>query len=105
MKALIKAHFTTNENIMIKLHIKVVIHRYCHESGNQTIDEDEAAVTAMSIHRSLRFAMSLGKKTYLKRSNYDCTIKTVHAHCRKMSNSCILFLMIFFSFRQCDLAL
>jgi hypothetical protein len=29
MKALIKAHFTTNENIIIKLHIKVVIHRYC----------------------------------------------------------------------------
>jgi hypothetical protein len=26
MKAHIKAHFTTNENIMIKLHIKVVIH-------------------------------------------------------------------------------
>jgi hypothetical protein len=32
------------------------------EESNQTIDEDEAAVTAMSIHRSLKFAMSLGKK-------------------------------------------
>jgi hypothetical protein len=32
MKAHFKAHFTTNENIMIKLHIKVVIHSYCHES-------------------------------------------------------------------------
>jgi hypothetical protein len=33
-----------------------------NEESNQTIDEDEAAVTAMSIHRSLKFAMSLGKK-------------------------------------------
>ena len=32
------------------------------EESNQTVDEDEAAVTAMSIHRSLKFAMFLGKK-------------------------------------------
>ena len=33
-----------------------------NEESNQTIDEDEAAVTAMSIHRSLKFAISLGEK-------------------------------------------
>ena len=33
MKAHIKAHFPTNENIMIKLHIKVVIHSYCLKSS------------------------------------------------------------------------
>ena len=38
-----------------------------NEGSNQTIDEDEAAVTAMSIHRSLKFAMSLGKKDLLEK--------------------------------------
>ena len=38
-----------------------------NEESNQTIDEDEAAVTAMSIHRSLKFAMSLGKKDLLEK--------------------------------------
>jgi hypothetical protein len=38
-----------------------------NEGSNQTIDKDEAAVTAMSIHRSLKFAMSLGKKDLLEK--------------------------------------
>ena len=38
-----------------------------NEGSNQTIDEDEAAVTAMSIHRSLKFAMPQGKKDLLEK--------------------------------------
>ena len=33
-----------------------------NEESNQTIDEDEAAVTAMSIHRSLKFAMTKNQR-------------------------------------------
>jgi hypothetical protein len=40
----------------------MVISNLVVEFFKQTIDEDEAAVTTMSIHRSLKFAMSLGKK-------------------------------------------
>ena len=38
-----------------------------NEESSQTIDEDEAAVTAMSIHRSLKFAMPQGKKDLLEK--------------------------------------
>ena len=41
-----------------------------NEESNQTIDEDEAAVTALSIHRSLKFAMSLGKKDLLEKIKF-----------------------------------
>ena len=33
-----------------------------NEESNQTIDEDEAGVTAMSIHRSLKFAMTKNQR-------------------------------------------
>jgi hypothetical protein len=46
---------------------QVVTSNSTNEESNQTIDEDEAAVTAMSIHRSLKFAMSLGKKDLLEK--------------------------------------
>ena len=38
-----------------------------NEESNQTVNEDEAAVTVMSIHRSLKFAMFLGKKDLLEK--------------------------------------
>jgi hypothetical protein len=64
---------TTIEQFRYRLHSQVtlsegkenhqaVTSNSTNEESNQTIDEDEAAVTAMSIHRSLKFAMSLGKK-------------------------------------------
>ena len=37
------------------------------DDETHTDDDDSAAVTAMSIHRSLRFAMSLGKKELLEK--------------------------------------
>jgi hypothetical protein len=39
---------------------QIVTSNSTNEESKQTIDQDEAAVTAMSIHRSLKFAMSLG---------------------------------------------
>jgi hypothetical protein len=47
---------------------QAVTSKSTNEESSQIIDEDEAVVTAMSIHRSLKFAMSLEKKDVLEKS-------------------------------------
>jgi hypothetical protein len=47
-----------------------------NEESNQTVDEDEAAVTAMFIHRSLKFTMSLWKKDLVQLLQEHGPLKT-----------------------------